>query len=105
MKEGLKRKRGEKAKIASEWDLPSSTPRISRKNNRWDETPTPCRDVDSDAGEVGHWSKDCPVKKAKKSDVVAQANNVLRTGTIVAPMANMVIGEASASVTNDGVME
>ncbi|KAK1353632.1 Splicing factor 3B subunit 1 [Heracleum sosnowskyi] len=48
MKEGLKRKRGEKA--ASEWDLPSST--ISRKKNRWDETPTPCRDVDSDAGGV-----------------------------------------------------
>ncbi|KAK1353633.1 hypothetical protein POM88_051998 [Heracleum sosnowskyi] len=48
----MKRKRGDKAKIASEWDLPSSTPRISRKNNRWDETPTPCRDVDSDAGGV-----------------------------------------------------
>ncbi|KAK1353001.1 hypothetical protein POM88_052839 [Heracleum sosnowskyi] len=40
--------------------------------------------------------------------VLAQRNKLhlkTRTGTIVAPMANMVIGEASASVTNDGVME
>lgn len=56
-------------------------------------------------GQVGHWSKDCPVKKAKKADVVAQANTVFGAGTIDGPMANTVIGEASASVTNDELME
>jgi len=53
-------------------------------------------------GQVGHWSKDCPVKKAKKAEVVAQANSVLGAETISAPMANMIIGEALASATNDG---
>nr|XP_017257012.1 PREDICTED: uncharacterized protein LOC108226243 [Daucus carota subsp. sativus] len=53
-------------------------------------------------GQVGHWSKDCPVKKAKKAEVVAQANTVL--GTTDGPVLNMVVGEAVASETNDGLM-
>ena len=32
-------------------------------------------------GQVGHWSKDCPTKKAKKTEVVAQANAVLGTSS------------------------
>ena len=51
-------------------------------------------------GQVGHWSKDCPMKKAKKAGVVAQANTVL--GTTSGPVANMVVGEVVASETNDG---
>ncbi|KAL8123254.1 hypothetical protein AgCh_011287 [Apium graveolens] len=47
---------------------------------------------------VGHWSKDCPTKKAKKTEVVAQANAVL--GTASGPVANMVVGEASTSETD-----
>ncbi|XP_074336999.1 uncharacterized protein LOC141674177 [Apium graveolens] len=48
-------------------------------------------------GQVGHWSKDCPTKKAKKTEV-AQANVVL--GTASGPVVNMVVGEATASETN-----
>lgn len=51
-------------------------------------------------GQVGHLSKKCPSKKAKKSEVVAQVNTVL--GTTGGPVVNMVVGEASASVTDDG---
>jgi len=54
-------------------------------------------------GQVGHWSKDCPVKKAKKAEVVAQANTVL--GTTDGPVLNMVVGEAVASETNDGYVK
>ncbi|XP_074377384.1 uncharacterized protein LOC141718910 [Apium graveolens] len=50
---------------------------------------------------AGHWSKACPKKKKKKSDVAAQENTMLEDGTIIVPMDNMVIGEAHASVTND----
>ncbi|KAL8088682.1 hypothetical protein AgCh_038452 [Apium graveolens] len=50
-------------------------------------------------GRVGHWSKDCPSKKA---GVVAQANTVLGLGTTNGPVANMVIGEVVASGTDDG---
>ena len=32
-------------------------------------------------GQVGHWNKDCPNKKAKKSEVVAQENIVLGIAT------------------------
>ena len=53
-------------------------------------------------GRVGHWSKDCPSKKAKKAGVVAQANTVLGLGTTSGPVANMVIGEVVASGTDDG---
>ncbi|KAL8089434.1 hypothetical protein AgCh_039043 [Apium graveolens] len=53
-------------------------------------------------GQVGHWSKDCPSKKAKKAGVVAQANTVLGLGTTSGPVANMVIGEVVASGTDDG---
>ncbi|KAL8109050.1 hypothetical protein AgCh_025225 [Apium graveolens] len=42
-------------------------------------------------------SKDCPTKKAKKTEV-AQANAVL--GTTSGPVVNMVVGEATASVTD-----
>ncbi|XP_074352004.1 uncharacterized protein LOC141691162 [Apium graveolens] len=42
---------------------------------------------------AGHWSKDCPVKKAKKAGVVAQANTVLGLATTSGPVANMVVGE------------
>nr|XP_017226051.1 PREDICTED: uncharacterized protein LOC108202177 [Daucus carota subsp. sativus]XP_017234706.1 PREDICTED: uncharacterized protein LOC108208694 [Daucus carota subsp. sativus] len=49
-------------------------------------------------GQVGHWSKDCPTKKAKKAEVVAQANAVLATTS--GPVVNMVVGEATASETN-----
>ncbi|KAL8094162.1 hypothetical protein AgCh_035872 [Apium graveolens] len=49
-------------------------------------------------GRVGHWSKDCPSKKA---GVVAQANTVLGLGTTSGPVANMVIGEVVASGTDD----
>ncbi|KAL8124691.1 hypothetical protein AgCh_012369 [Apium graveolens] len=48
-------------------------------------------------GQVGHWSKDCPTKKAKKTEV-AQANVVL--GTASGPVVNMVVIEATASETN-----
>ena len=51
-------------------------------------------------GQVGHWSKDCPVKKAKKTNVEAQANTVL--GTTGGPVVNMVVGEAVASETDNG---
>ena len=51
-------------------------------------------------GHVGHWSKDCPAKKAKKSAVEAQANTVLETTG--GPVANMVVGEAVASETDNG---
>ena len=51
-------------------------------------------------GKIGHWSKDCPVEKARKSEVVAQANTVL--GTTSGPVANVVVGEAVASETKDG---
>ncbi|KAK1383636.1 hypothetical protein POM88_021371 [Heracleum sosnowskyi] len=54
-------------------------------------------------GAVGHWSKDCPAKKAKKAVVGAQANTVLATTN--GPKVNMVVGEVVASGTNDGVME
>ncbi|KAL8090653.1 hypothetical protein AgCh_039909 [Apium graveolens] len=53
-------------------------------------------------GRVGHWSKDCPSKKAKKAGVVAQANTVLGLGTTSGPVANMVTGEVVASGTDDG---
>jgi len=53
-------------------------------------------------GRVGHWSKDCPSKKAKKAGVVAQANTVLGLGTTSGSVANMVIGEVVASGTDDG---
>ncbi|KAK1371000.1 hypothetical protein POM88_037092 [Heracleum sosnowskyi] len=53
--------------------------------------------------QVGHWSKDCPAKKAKKAVVGAQANTVL--GTTDGPKVNMVVGEVVASGTNDRVME
>lgn len=61
-----------KAKAASDWDLPDSTPGIGRwdatptpgrgvgdatpslsRKNRWDETPTPGRGADSDATPIG----------------------------------------------------
>ena len=51
-------------------------------------------------GQAGHWSKDCPAKKAKKFAVKAQANIVL--GTTSGPVANMVVGEAVASETDNG---
>jgi hypothetical protein len=51
-------------------------------------------------GQVGHWSKDCPAKKAKKAVVGAQANTVLATTD--GPKVNMVVGEVVASETNDG---
>ncbi|KAL8110798.1 hypothetical protein AgCh_026508 [Apium graveolens] len=54
-------------------------------------------------GQVGHWSKDCPSKKAKKAGVVAQANTVLGLGTMNGPVANMVIGEVVASGTDDSL--
>ncbi|KAL8107110.1 hypothetical protein AgCh_023776 [Apium graveolens] len=37
-------------------------------------------------GQVGHWRKDCPVNKAKKAGMVAQANTVLGLGTTSGPM-------------------
>ncbi|KAL8098098.1 hypothetical protein AgCh_031023 [Apium graveolens] len=52
-------------------------------------------------GQVGHWSKDCPSKKAKKAGVVAQANTVLGLGTMCGPIANMVIGKVVASGTDE----
>jgi len=55
-------------------------------------------------GQVGHWSKDCLSKKAKKAGVVAQANTVLGLGTTSGSVANMVIGEVVASGTNDGML-
>ncbi|KAL8115920.1 hypothetical protein AgCh_022423 [Apium graveolens] len=47
---------------------------------------------------VGHWSKDCPTKKAKKPEGVAQANAVLRTAS--GPVVNKVVGEVTAFETN-----
>ncbi|KAL8089895.1 hypothetical protein AgCh_039379 [Apium graveolens] len=52
---------------------------------------------------VGHWSKDCPSKKAKKAGMVAQENTVLELGTMSGPVANTVIGEVVASGTDDGL--
>ncbi|KAK1403288.1 hypothetical protein POM88_002893 [Heracleum sosnowskyi] len=50
--------------------------------------------------QLGHWSKDCPVKKTKKPVVGAQANIVL--GTTDGSMVNMIVGEVVASGINDG---
>ncbi|KAL8088672.1 hypothetical protein AgCh_038447 [Apium graveolens] len=52
---------------------------------------------------VGHLSKDCPSKKAKKAGVVAQANTVLGLGITSGFVANKVIGEVVASRTYDGM--
>ncbi|KAL8146263.1 hypothetical protein AgCh_004130 [Apium graveolens] len=52
-------------------------------------------------GQVGHWRKNCPSKKAKKAVVVAQANTMLGLGTTSGPVANIVIGEVVASGTDD----
>ncbi|KAL8091587.1 hypothetical protein AgCh_034003 [Apium graveolens] len=53
-------------------------------------------------GQVGHWSKYCLSKKAKKAGVVAQAYTVLGLGTTSGPVSNMVFGEVVAFKTNDG---
>ncbi|KAL8149671.1 hypothetical protein AgCh_006619 [Apium graveolens] len=53
-------------------------------------------------GQAGHWSKDCPVKKAKKAGMVAQANTVLGLATTSGPVANMVVSEVVSSDANDG---
>ena len=53
----------------------NNKPKIDKDKAKKPKANKPCWSC----GQVGHWSKDCPKKKAKKTEVVAQANAVLGT--------------------------
>ncbi|KAK1378365.1 hypothetical protein POM88_025109 [Heracleum sosnowskyi] len=85
---------GQKRKVVTKKD--NTKPKNDKNKAKKPKTNKPCWSC----GQVGHWSKDCPAKKAKKAVVGAQANTVLVTTD--GPKVNMVVGEAAASGTNDG---
>ncbi|KAL8120719.1 hypothetical protein AgCh_017774 [Apium graveolens] len=87
---------GLKRKSVSKKD--KTKPKIDKNKAKKPKANKPCWSC----GQAGHWSKDCPVKKAKKAGVVAQANTVLGLATTSGPVANMVVGEVVASKSNDG---
>ncbi|KAK1374527.1 hypothetical protein POM88_030720 [Heracleum sosnowskyi] len=81
---------GQKRKVVTKKD--NTRPKNDKNKAKKRKTNKPCWSC----GQVGHWSKDCHAKKAKKYVVGAQANTVL--GTTDGPKVNMVV----AFGTNDG---